>query len=306
MPREMKSAIPYLLFIALCAMFVAALFRPLAATFSLAFDNDEFTHILLILPISVALIISDWGWLKLKLSPSPRAGGILIAVGVAIVLVARKESTVVAADTLLALNMLALLTLLIAAFVFSFGPAVAKSSIFPLAFLFWMVPFPSFLLTRIVHWLQAGSSVSASLLFSAAGVPVSREGNVLFIPGLNIEVARECSSIRSSLMLLVTTMVLAHLLLRSPWRRAFVALLAIPLSVTKNGLRIFVISILGTRVDRAFLNGWLHRQGGIIFLLIALAAIMLVIWFLRSQEQASPGRANRYFARVDALQTTSL
>src|ERR1700722_9509516 len=302
MPHEMKSAIPYLLFIALCAMFVAALFRPLAATFSLAFDNDEFTHILLILPISAALIISDWGWLKLKLSPSPRAGGILIAV----VLVARKESTVVAADTLLALNILALLTLLIAAFVFSFGPAVAKSSIFPLAFLFWMVPFPSFLLTRIVHWLQAGSSVSASLLLSAAGVPVSREGNVLVIPGLNIEVARECSSIRSSLMLLVTTMVLGHLLLRSPWRRAFVALLAIPLSVAKNGLRIFVFFFLGTRVDRAFLNGWLHQQGGIIFLLIALAAIMLIIWFLRSQEQASPGRANRYFARVDALQTTSV
>jgi exosortase len=305
-PGVMKSGIPYLIFAALCAISIAALFRPLAATISLAFDNDEFTHILLILPISAALIISEWTWLKLKSSPSPRMGGILIGFGVVIVLITRRESAELAADTQVALKMLALLTLLIAAFVFSFGSAVARSSIFSLGFLFWMVPIPSLLLTQIVHWLQAGSAISASLLFLAAGVPVSRAGNVLLIPGLNIEVARECSSIRSSLMLLVTTMVLAHLLLRSPWRKAAAILFAVPLSVAKNGLRIFVISILGTRVDRGFLNGWLHQQGGIIFLLIALAIIMLVIWFLRAQEQAPPDKARLHLARVDALQTTSL
>jgi exosortase/archaeosortase family protein len=64
---------------------------------------------------------------------------------------------------------------------------------------------------------------------------------MLSIPGLEIEVARECSSIRSSLMLFVTAMVLAHLFLRSWWRKALVAAAVIPLSVAKNGLRIFTI-----------------------------------------------------------------
>jgi exosortase len=122
-----------------------------------------------------------------------------------------------------------------------------------------------------------------------AGVAVEREGLFVHIPGLTIEVARECSSIRSSSMLLVTTMVLAQLLLRSPWRKAFVVAVAIPLSVAKNGLRIFVIAMLATRVDPSFLTGRLHHQGGIFFFLIALGAIFLLLWIVRRGEVEKPG-----------------
>jgi len=80
----------------------------------------------------------------------------------------------------------------------------------------------------------------------------------------------------------------AQLLLRSTWRKAVVVALAIPLSVAKNGLRIFVIGMLATRVDLSFLTGRLHRQGGVIFLLTALVAIFLVIWILRRGEEERP------------------
>ncbi len=61
--------------------------------------------------------------------------------------------------------------------------------------------------------------------------------------------------------------------------------LAIPLSVAKNGLRIFVLAMLATRVDRSFLTGRLHHQGGIIYFLIALAVIFLRIWVARRGEE---------------------
>jgi exosortase len=155
-----------------------------------------------------------------------------------------------------------------------------------------MVPFPDFLLNPIVAGLQRGSAAAAHLLFAAARVPVAQRGVLLHIPGLTLEVARECSSMRSSAILVVTTMVLAHLLLHSPWRKALIIAVAIPLSIAKNGLRIFVIAMLATRVDRSFLTGRLHRQGGIIFLLIALAAILLLIWILRKgEEEAAKRRA---------------
>jgi exosortase/archaeosortase family protein len=86
-------------------------------------------------------------------------------------------------------------------------------------------------------------------------------------------------------MLVVTTMVLAQMLLRSPWRKAVVIAVAIPLSVVKNGLRIFVLGMLGTRVDPSFLTGRLHRQGGIIYFLIALAAIFLLLWMARRGDE---------------------
>jgi len=86
-------------------------------------------------------------------------------------------------------------------------------------------------------------------------------------------------------MLVVTTMVLAQMLLRAVWRKAFVIAVAIPMSVAKNGLRIFVLAMLTTRVDRSFIDGRLHHQGGIIYFLIALAAIILLIWAFRRGEQ---------------------
>jgi exosortase/archaeosortase family protein len=87
------------------------------------------------------------------------------------------------------------------------------------------------------------------------------------------------------MMLVVTTMVLAQMLLRSAWRKASVIAIAIPLSVAKNGLRIFVLAMLPTPLDRSFITGRLHHHGGIIYFLIALAAIILLIWMARRGEE---------------------
>jgi exosortase len=149
-----------------------------------------------------------------------------------------------------------------------------------------MIPVPPSILDQIVGVLQRESAVASQFLFSIFSIPVSRQGTTLLIPGLTIEISPECSSIRSSLMLLVTTMVLAQVLLRSPWRKALVVLFAIPLTVAKNGLRIFTIGMLATRVDESFLTGRLHRQGGIIFFLVALGLIFLLLWGLRRGERA--------------------
>ena len=73
------------------------------------------------------------------------------------------------------------------------------------------------------------------------------------------------------------SIVLAQLLLRSSWRKALVVGIAIPLSVAKNGLRIFTIAMLGTRVDPGYLTGRLHHQGGILFFLIALLGIFAIL-----------------------------
>jgi exosortase/archaeosortase family protein len=78
-------------------------------------------------------------------------------------------------------------------------------------------------------------------------------------------------------MLLVTTMVLTHLLLRSAWGKGLVILAAIPLSVAKNGFRIFTLSMLAVYVDPGFLHGWLHHQGGIVFFLVFLAGLFFLL-----------------------------
>ncbi|MGA9734392.1 MAG: exosortase/archaeosortase family protein [Candidatus Sulfotelmatobacter sp.] len=265
-------------------------FHPLMSSFALALSDEQYTHILLILPISATLMFLDW---KSPESLSRRDRSIavgLLAIAFVMTAVVRLRVVPLPPDVQLAVNMLAFVVWWIAAFLFCFGSRAVRRSLFALCFLFWMVPLPHFLMNPIVSLLQRGSAASARLLFAAVGIPVAQQGMFVHIPGLTLEVAPECSSIRSSSMLVVTTMVLAHLLLRSFWPKALVVAVAIPLSVAKNGLRIFVLAILGTRVDPSFLTGRLHRQGGVIYFLIALLAILLLVWILSRREEKEQSR----------------
>lgn len=284
---ESISKSPLLIFSALGALSVTLWWGPLASLFTLALSDEQYTHILLILPISVALTFIEW---KSPADPSRLSAAfgsalLLIAVGTK---VAVRWSGFSSPDVQLSLNILALLAWWVGAFILCFGTRASRRALFPLCFLLWMVPLPQFVLNPIVTLLQQGSTASAHLLFAAAGISVEQSGMLLHLPGLTLEVAPECSSIRSSLMLLVTTMVLAQLLLRSSWRKALVFAVALPLSVVKNGLRIFVLGALTTKVDPSFLTGKLHRQGGVIYFLIALLAIFLLLWILRRGENRQP------------------
>ena len=267
--------------------------HPLVSTLRLALANDAYTHILLILPLSAALIYmgskyGDSKALRIDPQPSPRIGAALLALGLLIGCYAKWGMGAAPGDVRLSLGMFALVTWWIASVVFCFGLRTFRSLLLPLCFLFLLVPVPEVVLSAIVRWLQDGSAWTATLLFRAVGEPVQRNGILISLTKLDIEVAKECSSIRSSCLLAVTTIVLAQLFLRSWWRKALLIAAAIPLSVAKNGLRIFTIAELGTHVDPGFLNGKLHRNGGIIFLGIAVVAVVALLWILRRSEFRAP------------------
>jgi exosortase len=272
----------------LCAVSVLIGWRVLFDTFALSLHDDEYTHILLILPISAALIFLKWRSLKTTFAPSVRVGFAFLAIAVLIACSALVWSTLLPSDVQLSIRMFALVLWWIGAFVLCLGSRASLSVLFPLLFLFGMVPFPRLVLNVIIALLQQWSAWTAYAFFAVFGIPVTQDGVLLTIPGLTLQVAQECSSIRSSSMLLVTTMVLAQLLLRSPWRKALVIGLAVPLSVAKNGLRIFTIAMLGTKIDRGYQTGRFHHQGGIVFFAIALIGVFALLWIFRRGEESSP------------------
>jgi exosortase len=284
----------------LAAASVLFWWRPLSDTFGLALSNDAYTHILLILPLSAALIYTDSKYSRSSQNDLPAAqigsqpdrgiGLVLLALALMLGCYARWGMSLATGDVRLSLAMFALVTWWIASIVLCFGGKILKLFLLPICFLFFIVPIPNFALNWIVEFLQLQSAWAARIIFRMFRVPVTQDGIMLYVPGLNVEVARECSSIRSSLMLFVTTIVLAHLFLTSWWRKLFLVVLAIPLSVAKNGLRIFTIVELGTRVDPGFLNGKLHHNGGVIFLGIGVIAVIIPLWLLRRSELRTPLR----------------
>jgi exosortase len=297
---------PIALFIILTAASLTVWLAPLLATFALALRDDQYTHILLILPISLSLLFIDSRDTDRKNQNAsdpnaPQASSRSVRIATALLALALVISTFVkwrpfppSFDQQLSIDMFALVLWWIASFLLCFGPQAFRRAVFPLVFLCWMVPFPNVLLNRIVSLLQYGSADAAHLIFLIARIPVAQRSTLVHIPGLTMEVAPECSSIRSSMILVVTSMVLAHLLLRSRWRKIAVVTAAIPLSIFKNGLRIFVLGVLATRVDPSFLTGRLHREGGFIYLLVASAVIFLLIWILRrGDSERSTGAPDR-------------
>jgi exosortase len=263
--------------------------RALVNTFALSLRDEEYTYILLIFPVCAVLLFLQRGSIRQSIAVDFRLGPPLLLIASAIACCSYIRPTSIAPDVRLSIAMFALVLWWVGDFVLWFGARASRRALFPLFFLFGLVPLPRAILDTTVERLQIGSALTAHALFWMAGVPVDQSGVFVTIPGLTLQVAQECSSIRSSSMLLATTVVLAQIMLVSPWRKLILIGLAVPVSVAKNGLRIFTIAMLGTRVDPGYLTGRLHHQGGIVFFAIALIAVFLLLWILRRGEVKERG-----------------
>jgi exosortase len=166
----------------------------------------------------------------------------------------------------------------------AFGRESLKAARFPLMFLFLFIPLPEALLSRVVYFLQKGSAEISALLFGLTPLPVLREGFVFHLPRFSIEVARECSGIRSSIALLVLAILVGHFFLRTWWKQVLFVLAGFVVMIVKNGIRIVTLTMLASYVDPGFLYGNLHREGGVVFFLIGLLLMVPVFWLLQTGE----------------------
>jgi exosortase C (VPDSG-CTERM-specific) len=174
-----------------------------------------------------------------------------------------------------------------------FGAGALRPLWLPGALLFFSAPLPQAFELGLESFLQRASADSASALFALTGVPMVRQGMFLHLPGIILEVARECSGIRSTLILFISSLVAGYLFLNSPGHRMILAALVVPLGILRNGFRILTIGILCVHVDPAMINSWVHKQGGPLFFalsLIPFAMVLLLLWRReRSREQARAG-----------------
>lgn len=185
----------------------------------------------------------------------------------------------------LSFSLFAIVFFWVAAFILCFGMRPLRAALFPLCFLVLMIPMPRTLLDQAVGGLQRGSADTTDILFRILGVPAVWHGRIFFsLSGYRFEIAKECSGIHSCLALFVTSILVGHLFVRSPWARMCFSLLAILVAIFKNALRIVTISGLTAYVDAAYQDGWLHRHGGVPFSLVAIAILAPLLLALQKVE----------------------
>ena len=193
----------------------------------------------------------------------------------------------------LVLLTLSFLCCLAAGVFFFFGRDWMRAAAFPLAYLIFMVPMPDAMADVLETASKSAAAEVANLLFQLSGTPFLRAGPVFQLPNITIEVAQECSGIRSSWVLFMTSILAANLFLKTPWRRFALVAFVIPLGILRNGFRILVIGLLCVNVGPQMIHSIIHRRGGPVFFVLSLVPLLLMLWWLRRGDVRTrqPNRA---------------
>lgn len=210
--------------------------------------------------------------------------GLLLLLASVSVFAAAQKTHLGEAD-FLSVMVLSWAALLVGIFWTVYGSRAAKTAIFPLAFVLFMIPLPEAALDAATRFLQSWSTETAWQIFNIVGAPVQRDGYFFHLPGLTVEVAKQCSGIRSSMALFISGVLAAHLFLRTWPAKGVLIAAVVPIAVLKNGMRITALTLSGYYIDERMLYGSLHTNGGMLFFAIAVAIAAGGIWGLRAIER---------------------
>jgi len=157
-----------------------------------------------------------------------------------------------------------------------FGWNYLRAVLFPWLFLLLMIPIPNILFNQITFPLQLLASKAAALVLPLLGVPVLREGNVIQLPVMTLEVAEACSGIRSLMSLATLSIIYGYLLETRISTRVLLALAAIPIAVIANGLRIIGTGLLVQYWDPEKAEGFFHAFSGWLIFVVSLILLLLL------------------------------
>jgi exosortase len=170
-----------------------------------------------------------------------------------------------------------------------YGIPSFRKALFPFGFLLFAVPVPSPFFNWVIHLMQIGSAEVANSLLPITGTTYVRDGLTFHLTTMSVTVAEECSGIRGTMAILITAVIAGKLMLRSGWSRLAIALLVLPISFLKNGVRVATLAYLAGNVDTKFVtNSALHSDGGFIFFGLGLVVMFPLLWLLRVLEGKAP------------------
>jgi exosortase C (VPDSG-CTERM-specific) len=266
---------------------LAAFARPLLALVNYAAGSELYSYILLVPFVSAYLLYLRRDQLPKTLVTDVPLAVVSLAAGLGVLVliywldfVGQRPSD----NDRLALLTLSFLCFLAAGGFFFFGRGWMRAAAFPLAYLIFMVPMPDAMADALETASKYASAEVANLFFHLSGTPFLRAGLIFQLPNITIEVAQECSGIRSSWVLLMTSILAANLFLKTRWRRFALVAFVIPLAILRNGFRILVIGLLCVNMGPQMIHSEIHRRGGPLFFLLSLIPFFLVLWWLRKGD----------------------
>ncbi len=173
------------------------------------------------------------------------------------------------------------LWLLVIGLVLSFlGLKALREMAFPLAYLLTAIPLPVFLYNALSSRLQLWSSALGVGVLQFIGITAFREGNVIDLGPVQLQVAEACSGIRYLFPLTSLALLCAYFFRDRMWKRIVLVLSASPISVLVNGFRIGIVGVLVEWYGPQAAEGFLHLFEGWVLFLATLALLLVEMWAL--------------------------
>ncbi len=171
------------------------------------------------------------------------------------------------------------------------GLPAFRRMLFPLGFLLAMIPPPHMFQQSLSSSLQLISSALGVWALHIIGVTAFREGNVIDLGTIQLQVVEACSGLRYLFPLITLTLLCAYLFQDRAWKRLVLVASAIPLAVVLNGLRIGLIGVLVEHFGNGAAEGFMHAFEGWFLFVLSLALLGLELWLLGKIGRSSAGRS---------------
>ncbi|HIC90640.1 MAG TPA: exosortase [Syntrophaceae bacterium] len=162
-----------------------------------------------------------------------------------------------------------LLVVLSGIILFMMGKEFAKKLLFPLAFLIFMIPLPYILYDAIAFPLKLFASRIATLSLLLVGIPVLREGNIIYLANTTLEVADACSGIRSLMSLMALGVIFAYISQNHLWKKITLVILTVPIAVIANAFRVTGTGFLSHYYGQEVAEGFFHTFSGWLIFIVA-------------------------------------
>ena len=161
----------------------------------------------------------------------------------------------------------------------------------PVAYLMFMIPLPWTVYFGAGDPLKTTTAVAASALVAPLEIPMLREGTLIYLPTVTLEVESACSGVRTALALLPLAVAFAYLMVRRPWGRAVLVASAVPIAILVNILRVAEIIIQAYFFPDRVTGYALHLYSSWIPMMFGLPMLFgaggLIQWWERKQSSGS-------------------
>ena len=270
-----------------CALLIGWLYASIFAHLFLQWIHDEnFSHGIFV-PIFASFVIWQNRKSLAAIPACPSWAGLpLVALSLFVLVLG-----VLGAE--LFCSRISLLILLAGLIVLFRGWRLFRAVLLPWAFLFLMIPIPNLIIQQVTLPLQSLAAKLATVMLELVRVPVLLQGNMIVLASEPLEVAKECSGIRSLLTLITLAIIYGYLMETRRWVRVGLACLAVPIAVMANSFRVFGTGLLVQYWGPDKAEGSFHKfEGYLVFvvaliMLYALHRVILLVWKSRPEPPSN-------------------